>query len=129
MNLMSFVCPKCPRGSVKITSSIELPPDSRSDEINVQIVTCSQCGFRGLAVYEESRRGALDSESVDHRGYYVEPAMLSSIQKLMKRCPEPRNIRCHCTAHRILNRANEFGRWNWLDDIPNTGTFRLKLMK
>jgi len=30
---------------------IELPPDSRSDEISLQLVTCAARGFRGAAVY------------------------------------------------------------------------------
>jgi hypothetical protein len=59
---MSFVGPECHANSLAITQSIELPPDGRSDEISLQIVACQACGFAGTAVYEESRRGALDSE-------------------------------------------------------------------
>ena len=55
---MSFACPECLTKSLKITAKLELPPDSRSDEITVQVVACSRCGFAGVAVYEESRRGA-----------------------------------------------------------------------
>jgi hypothetical protein len=48
-----------------------LPADDQWDEIAVQDLRCSSmgCGFRGIAVYEESRRGALDSECVVHTGY------------------------------------------------------------
>ena len=42
---MGFICPKCRGISLEITSTIELPPDSRSDEITVQILKCTKCGF------------------------------------------------------------------------------------
>ena len=69
---MAFLCPACDAaGGLKITRRLELPPDSRSDEITLQIVRCRRCNFEGLAIYEESRRGALGDEAVDHRGYMV----------------------------------------------------------
>ena len=37
-----------------VTAMIELPPDEWSDEIEVEIVECSGCKFRGVAVHEES---------------------------------------------------------------------------
>ncbi len=82
---MPFLCPECssPR-SLKISLKIELPPDSRSDEIALQVVTCFQCGFAGIAVYEESRRGALDTESFDHRGYRVSADDLKAVNEMMK---------------------------------------------
>jgi hypothetical protein len=123
---MSFLCPKCSNRSMNIVSSIELPPDSRSDEIAIQITKCSQCSFVELAIYEESRRGALDSESVDHRGYYVKTTTLTSLLNRISRCPEPRNPRCKCSVHSTLNSVNAFGRWNWLDSISNMGTFRVR---
>ena len=61
---MAFVCPECHTSeSLRITRSLELPPDSRSDEITLQIIRCSSCRFAGVAVYEESRRGRLDDET------------------------------------------------------------------
>ncbi len=68
---MPFQCPECSTKTLKITHKLELPPDSRSDEITLQIIECSGCGFGGIAVYEESRRGALDDDSFDHTGYRV----------------------------------------------------------
>ena len=78
---MSFLCPECSSRSLNIILSLELPPDSRSDEITLQTVECSQCGFSGIAVYEESRRGALDSESVDHYSYRVGVDDLRALKK------------------------------------------------
>ena len=74
---MEFVCTKCLGASMKITSSIELPPDSRSDEITVQTLKCSKCGFAGLGIYEESRRRRLDSESFHHHGYHMDDSALA----------------------------------------------------
>lgn len=122
---MSFVCPQCSLVSLKIGLRIELPPDSRSDEITVQIIRCSSCGFAGLAIYEESRRGVLDSESVYHRGYYVKSETLASIQKLIRECPESGNPYCQCSVHKTFARLNGFGRWNWLNSVSHFGTFKL----
>lgn len=125
---MPFLCPECsaPK-SVRIGLKIELPPDSRSDEIAVQVVECSQCGFAGIAVYEESRRGASGSESFDHIGYRVSADDLMALRKTIKRCPEPNNWRCECSAHRTLGRKDASGRWNALKDIRPEGSFTLKL--
>ena len=72
---MTFLCPSCSRPDLNIIRRIELPPDDQWDEIAVQELACSAsgCGFKGIAVYEESRRGALDSECVVHTGYAMSP--------------------------------------------------------
>lgn len=93
---MKFVCPQCRGVSMKINESIELPPDSRSDEIAVQTLKCLTCGFNGLGVYEESRRGNLDSEPVDYRGYYVDDCTIVSIEKMIEQCLEPKKSSCRC---------------------------------
>ena len=124
---MQIICPRCLALSMKITSSIELPPDSRSDEITVQTLKCSKCGFAGLGVYEESRRGRLDSESIDHRGYYMDDSSLASIERMIRQCPEPNQSGCQCRIHRFLSCVNEFGKWNWLDKIAHKETFKLKM--
>ena len=122
---MEFICPRCRGGSMRITSSIELPPDSRSDEITVQTLKCSKCGFAGLGVYEESRRGKLDSESVHHLGYYVDDSTLASIEKMIRQCPKPKKSSCRCRIHRSLSRVDEFGGWSWLEKLPHKEAFKL----
>ena len=109
---MAFVCPNCliPQ-ALNIDKSITLPPDSRSDDILLQTVRCSQCGFRGAAVYEESRRGGMDSESWDHRGYYLSESDLKWLSALINRCPAKKNKKCRCQAHKELGQKNEYGRW------------------
>jgi hypothetical protein len=109
---MGFLCPACcTTGSLQITKRLELPPDSRSDEITLQLVRCQLCDFVGIAIYEESRRGTLGDESVDHRGYYVPTASLQRLKKLLRECPEPGNRRCACAAHRRLGGRDQSGRW------------------
>jgi hypothetical protein len=109
---MAFVCPNCltPQ-ALNIDKSITLPPESRSDDILLQTVRCSQCGFRGAAVYEESRRGGMDSESWDHRGYHLSESDLKWLSALINRCPAKKNKKCLCQAHEELGQKNEYGRW------------------
>ena len=125
---MPFLCPECstPK-SLKIALKIELPPDSRSDEIALQIVECTNCGFAGIAVYEESRRGALGSESLDHTGYYVSADDLKALRKTIKGCPQPSDWRCDCKAHRTLGMTDAAGRWSALKGINRERAFALKL--
>ena len=122
---MPFLCPTCSEKSLKITSKIELPPDSRSDEIALQIVECSQCRFAGIGVYEESRRGALDAESFDHTGYRVGARDLAALRKTVRQCRQPTNPRCKCSAHRELGSRDASGRWNGLEGIHRERAFAL----
>ena len=123
---MPFDCPKCGApGTLAITSAIELPPDSRSDEIALQLVACARCGFRAAAVYEESRRGSLDSEAVDHAGYRVPAETLSLIAAQVAACPDPGNHACDCASHRRLGRADDSGRWCGLPETA--GRFPMRV--
>ena len=125
---MPFTCPECstPK-SLKIALKIELPPDSRSDEITLQIVRCSECRFSAIAIYEESRRGDLASESAHHLGYRVGKEELEDLRQTIKRCPDPKNPRCDCSAHRRLGRKDGSGRWNALENTPLGEAFRLEI--
>ena len=123
---MSFKCPECSAQSLAITRSFELSADSRSDEITLQTVKCSGCGFAGVAVYEESRRGVLDSESFSHTGYRVSASGLRWLKRMMGRCPRPRDSRCSCATHRTLGRRDASGRWNGMDSVACEGAFELR---
>lgn len=81
---MPFRCPSCDQPSLEITQSLELPADDQWDEIALQALKCSAtaCGFTGIAVYEESRRGALDSECVVHTGYAMSSPHIADIQRV-----------------------------------------------
>ena len=124
---MAFFCPECASKSLDITAGLELPPDSRSDEITLQTVKCDQCGFAGVAVYEESRRGSLDRESVSHIGYRLPAKDRQSVERAIKRCPHPRNARCRCAAHRRFGQRNDLGRWNGLERLHCGEPFAMRL--
>ncbi len=108
---MGFHCPACKNKSLKINEWIELPVDARSDEITLQVISCGICNFNGLAVYEESRRGSLDSEMIDHYGYTLDRRELKEIKSLIIRCPESANPHCVCESHKMLNQRDAYGRW------------------
>ncbi len=82
---MSFICPCCSEPRLEITASKELGPDSSSDEQSLQIIACTSCGFSGMALYEESRRGSFGSEHVRHRGWVADSEITSEFKKLMER--------------------------------------------
>jgi hypothetical protein len=125
---MGLVCPECsaPQG-LQIRAKIELPPDSRSDEITLQVVECSRCDFAGIAAYEESRRGGLDSESFSHVGYRVSSEAVGELRRMIRQCPQPGNARCECAAHAKLGSKDRDGRWSGLSELSSEGEFELRL--
>jgi hypothetical protein len=124
---MPFICPACHRlKTLRITDRIELSPDARSDEITLQLIKCSQCGFCGVAVYEESRRGALDSESWHHTGYGLAQDQIDQIRKAISRCPDSSNSRCQCASHRSLGKKDPEGIWDGLSNLDLEDPFPLQ---
>ena len=95
---MAFKCPACEGGSLKIELSMELPPGD-VDETSVQMVKCENCGFRGIAVYEESRRGSMSSDSFWHMGFEVSDEDLQFVQNGFRLCPARSNQNCQCETH------------------------------
>jgi len=126
---MSFLCPKCshPGKTLKTTNLIELPADARSDEITLQVVECAECSFKGIAVYEESRRGALDQDSFSHTGYSIANKDLDEIRRLLRSCPDPRNSRCECPAHKKLGKKDSRGYWIGIKQISKSDSVRMDL--
>lgn len=125
---MSFRCPDCSTpGWMRIADKIELPPDSRSDEIMLQVVKCGRCRFEAIAVYEESRRGSFGDESVDHRGYYVSEADLKIVKDKISKCPNPRNGKCRCRVHKQLGSKDKSGRWDGLAGIELGQRFAMRI--
>lgn len=119
-----FICPQCKTKSLHITLSFELPPDSRSDEITLQCIACDVCKFSGLAIYEESRRGAADL--VNHFGYFLDANDLASLTAEMETCFTPQNPHCKCTIHQKLGHHNKSGQWDGLAHIALNRSFPLE---
>lgn len=99
---MPFECPGCKTGSLEITRSLEVPPGPDDDEMSVQLLHCSGCGFDGLAVYREDRRGGLDSESWTHDGYQINDSALQLLRKAIESCPARASRSCPCAGHARL---------------------------
>lgn len=125
---MPFRCPQCKNlSSLEITKSLELPPDSRSDEITLQVVECDACGFCGLAVYEESRHGFLESEAWQHVGYWVSRDAVESVRAAIQSCPNPFQANCKCEVHTSLSQTDMHGVWKGLLEMERAHTFLMRL--
>lgn len=113
---VAFTCPACHEtGTLAVELGVDLPADSRSDEINLQVLVCTVCGFRAIGVYEESRRGALDNPAWNHCGYSASPSAVDYAAMLIRACPQPSNPACACSSHCILGRQDPRGTWAGLD--------------
>jgi hypothetical protein len=125
----SFICPECStKGSLRIIQSLSLPPDSRSDDIILQIIECQKCDFRGAAIYEESRRGAFDSDSWEHLGFHVHKEQLDALSIVMAGCPDPGNTKCQCQVHYLLGKRKKNGRWRRPAGLIEQRTFPMPLV-
>jgi len=124
---MDFICPECRQNRLKITNSIVLPADSRSDEITLQTVICSHCGLRAIAVYEESRRGRLEMESWDHTGYRVSRDDYDLVTAELSHCPTPSRSACQCQVHQRLGKKDASGRWQGLSFVTVSEEFFMEI--
>jgi hypothetical protein len=125
---MPFRCPQClTRDGLDIYKSIELPPDRQSDEISLQVVACSVCKWRGLAVYSEGRGTRHGFDSWKHIGYWVSPDAVESVLAAIARCPDPHNRQCECAAHSALGQAELTGEWRGLMEMERGHTFAMRL--
>lgn len=122
--MAKFVCRACSRPTLEIRESLEVPADARWDELSLQTLSCSACGFTGVAIYEESRRGALDSEIWNHTGFSFEQA--EALGKKISSCPEPSNRRCTCSVHQELGAQDERGFWLWPKQLDYGTSFAIK---
>lgn len=105
---MTFSCPKCTDGALEIRASLELPADGRSDENTLQAIECRSCGFTGVAIYEESRRGADDSWH--HDGAPVGREVFAALIGDIARCSHAGDRKCDCDIHQKYNQRDGY---NW----------------
>ena len=111
MTSAGYICPECGAGELRLVAGLEIGADSRSDEITVQVAECGSCGRRAAAVYEESRRGRLDSEAWNHTGYRMDADRAAELLALILGCPRPNDSGCTCSAHLRLGVMDQSGRW------------------
>jgi len=124
---MSFRCPQClTPNTLEILQSIEIPSDRHSEEISLQVVGCTACAFRGLAVYEELIR-AVEVDSWQHIGYWVSRDAVETVLQAIRSCPDPHNARCACPAHASLGRKDVYGIWRGLLELERSHTFSMRL--
>jgi hypothetical protein len=109
---MAFLCPECNSDALDLIASMELPPDAQSDEITIEIWARPDCRFQGVSVYEESRRGAWDSDSWHRSGYRLSEQALAMLIKSIKRCPKPDSRQCGCRLHRRQSQTGPGGTWD-----------------
>jgi hypothetical protein len=101
-----------------------LPGDRRSDEIALEILACA-CGFKAIAVAEQSRRASLKNAASERVGYRLPPAAVDLLAHLIERCPEPAEEYCRCAAHATLNRRDLRNQWNLLHSFAPFPGFAL----
>lgn len=125
---MGLICPDCQSNALDIFQSLDLPPDSCNDEISLQVVKCPKCGLHALALYEESRHGALDSESWHHEAYRVSEEDFQMVSEVIQRCPRPRDSNCRCSTHQMLGQTSGH-RWDGLrmSGVKIQDTFNMQL--
>src|SRR5687767_4941516 len=99
---MALACPACGSKNYEVVSSLAVPPDESSDEEHLQVACCLACRARFGAVYEASRRGALDSESWHHFAISTDAEEARGLENLIAACPDQSNRRCPCTVHHLL---------------------------
>lgn len=126
---MGFACPLCKKKrSLVISHSIELPaaayvsPDT--DELSLQVVACDACGFRGAAVYKESRRGK--GESWHHYCFAVPTDEVGALAALIDSCPARSDRNCSCSAHKTIGRRDIDRRWTPPIPIDALKTFPMQ---
>ena len=124
---MGFLCPDCTRETLRIIKKIELPSDSRSDEISLQVIQCNKCGLLGVAIYEESRRGSLISESYSHIGYLLPEEIMDAVIQAIEKCPDVRNTRCKCSSHKYFHKLDGDKRWSWINNQSPLKSFQMNL--
>jgi len=113
---MGFSCPDCRfPARFEIASSLELPPDTNWDEISMQIVRCANCGFCGVALYQESRRGAFGKSLIVHQGYAVALQNIGILEQAIATCPSPGDHHCECRSHALIQQVYASGAWRAAD--------------
>ncbi|GEM_PF-976297 len=109
---MPFECPQCQvKNSLQILTTLELGPAAGADETMIQLTECSHCEFQALAIYQESRGGALEGEAFSHQGYPLAKEQFQLLTDLFRVCPDGFKRMCGCQAHQELARHAALQDW------------------
>jgi hypothetical protein len=111
-------CPGCKAPALRIRVELELGNDGNSDEVSIQAMRCTHCGFSAAASYEESRRGRLDSECWNHIAIRITSDDYAKLVASLAACPNRRNAECPCNAHRWFGQRSELGSLQPLQFVP-----------
>lgn len=76
-----FFCPKCNKTDVlDIVDSIEIRADEKFDEIAIQLVNCTKCPNKGMAIFTESKdKGAMQ------QGYWLGKDEYDALKQLFEK--------------------------------------------
>lgn len=84
--MAKFWCPKTNGYTLEIVHSVSVTPTNplSSDEL-IQTVQCSESGFRGIALYAESRAGALEDDAPNHDAFAVDDESYAAANELLEK--------------------------------------------
>ncbi len=75
-----FACPQCQQNQLTIELTSDIEPDEYNDEAKLQTIVCENCNYKGIAIYQESHRGALDNYNFSHIGYTTPEELYNKIK-------------------------------------------------
>lgn len=83
----NFFCPGCKKhDALMIKLSVEIPEHTVFDDVDIQSIRCNNCKKSGMGIYEESRRGNLQDETVNHYGYWLDTESQLNLDQLLESC-------------------------------------------
>ncbi len=76
--------PGLPKTFIEGKKTVDVNPDDKYDEIALRIINCQTYPLKIIGIYKESRRGALNGETVHHVGYRARDEQISQLRKDMR---------------------------------------------
>lgn len=92
---------------VIITRSVDLPSDNTFDDISIQTLESDDKETKAVGIYQESRRGALDSEIVHHEAHMVATGVFDIVVAALDACGDVRKITKDHPQYQVLRSVYE----------------------
>jgi hypothetical protein len=89
--------------ALRVLDIIELPSDSRSDEITIKI-----------------------DEAFSHFGFQIPKNEFNQIRSLISKCPSKKNVRYDSKSHQLLEMENQNGLWIDMSPYQLSGQFWIR---